>query len=183
MTYAFRLLLSLFLVLPGVACSPQEADPSTPPASSESEGTLAMSAGSAGATSELGAEASEDEAPVPAEPAVDALGRHSVYSGVYSAEQAARGRAIQEEHCSACHAPDDWARGNVLQGYTGMSAYDLVNWLRESMPLDEPGRLSLQQYTDVAAFIFQLNGAPAGTEELPADPSKLAQVRLEYRRR
>jgi mono/diheme cytochrome c family protein len=143
---------------------------------------LAMSeqSNSAAATSELGAEAEE---PVAVEPEVDAMGRHSVYSGVYSEAQAARGSAIQAEHCSACHSPDDWGGGNVLQGYTGMSAYDLVNWLRESMPLDEPGRLSLQQYTDLAAYIFKLNGAPAGAEELPADPARLAQVRLEYRRR
>src|SRR5690606_13639337 len=117
----------------------------------EPPATLAMSEDETPAptTSELGAEASDDAPPAPVEPQVDAQGRHSVYSGVYSEEQAARGLAIQQEVCSACHTLDDWGGGTVLQGYTGLSAYDLVNRLRETMPMDEPGRLSFQQYTDV----------------------------------
>jgi len=117
--------------------------------------------------------------PVSSEP--DSRGPVSVYSGVYTAAQAARGKHVQETECVACHAPGDWADGNVISGFTGLSAYDLVERIRTTMPMDGPGRLSLQQYTDLAAFIFELNGAPPGNSELPADPAGLAGVRLEYR--
>ena len=192
MKYALRSLLSLGLL--GAGCSPQETGSGEPigsvdPASTSAPAqVVAETPPHPSTTVALEAEPEDDGKAVDEEvaeetpPMVDALGSPSIYSGVYTEEQAARGLAIQEQECVACHSPDDWGGGSVLLGYTGMTAYDLVNRLRETMPMDEPGRLSLQQYTDLAALIFKLNGAPAGSEELSSDPSELARVRLEYRR-
>ena len=47
------------------------------------------------------------------------------------------------------------------------------------MPDDNPGGLSVQQYTDVVAYIFKINGMPAGTDSLSSDPEALRQIRIE----
>ncbi len=48
----------------------------------------------------------------------------------------------------------------------------------ETMPEDDPGSLSAQEYADVLAYILQLNDLPAGGVELPADPVLLEAVSL-----
>lgn len=106
----------------------------------------------------------------------------SVYNGVYTAAQATRGNQIQQRECSSCHSTGDWAQGRLLSGWTNQPAYALVEHLRQTMPMDSPGRLSLQQYTDIFAFMLQLNNVPPGSDELGANQEALSRVTIEYRR-
>ncbi len=106
----------------------------------------------------------------------------TIYSGIYTASQADRGRTIQEAECFVCHAADDWAGGRLLTNYTGQSMLAFVEHLRSTMPLDEPGRLEYAQYVDVAARILQINNIPTGSGELTTDTDELAAIRVEYRR-
>lgn len=106
----------------------------------------------------------------------------SVYSGVYTAAQADRGDETQQRECSACHSTNDWTAGRVLAGFSGRSAYDLVSHIRNTMPMDAPGRLSMEEYTDIVAFIFELNDIPAGDTELEPTEEALRRVEIEYRR-
>jgi quinoprotein glucose dehydrogenase len=106
----------------------------------------------------------------------------SVYTGVYSADQADRGNAIQRRACATCHSSSDWSAGRILGSWTGQTAFDLVSHIRNTMPLTAPGSLSLQEYTDIVAYMFELNDIPAGEQELAADDAALRNVRLEYRR-
>jgi hypothetical protein len=46
------------------------------------------------------------------------------------------------------------------------------------MPLDNPGTLSGASTTDVVAYLMQQNGAPAGSAELPNDPSMQSSIRI-----
>jgi S-disulfanyl-L-cysteine oxidoreductase SoxD len=108
--------------------------------------------------------------------------RVSVYAGVYTAAQANRGSQVQRQECAACHAATEWGQGRLLQGWSGRSAFDLVQHLQHTMPLTAPGSLTLEQYTDVVAYIFQLNAIPVGSEEMPGDPEALRRIELEYRR-
>jgi len=55
----------------------------------------------------------------------------------------------------------------------------MVSHLRQTMPNDEPGKLSHQQYVDVVAYLFKLNGYPAGTRPLPNDDAELKKVRID----
>lgn len=48
--------------------------------------------------------------------------------------------------------------------------------IRTTMPYDSPGRLSAQEYTDVIAYMLQLNKVPAGETELPATTDGLNQI-------
>jgi hypothetical protein len=46
------------------------------------------------------------------------------------------------------------------------------------MPSDNPGRLSRGQYTDMVAYLLQLNGMPAGQRRLSDDPKQLELIRI-----
>lgn len=121
-------------------------------------------------------------APAPAAAAPAAGGPASVYDGVYTAAQATRGQQVQQRECSACHTPQDWAQGRLLGGWQNQPAIGLIEHLRNTMPMDGPGRLTFQEYTDIFAFILQLNEIPAGSTELAADANALQNVTIEYRR-
>ncbi len=100
----------------------------------------------------------------------------SVQSGVYTGEQADRGATIFEGECSRCHKPEDYGNG-YLEGWSGQTAYDLIEHIRATMPQDSPGSLKRMEYVDVSAFIFRMNGLPAGDSEM--DVSSVKQIRIE----
>jgi mono/diheme cytochrome c family protein len=128
-----------------------------------------------------GAPSAAAPAATPAAPA-EAGAAVSVYSGVYTAAQATRGQQTMQRECSSCHTPGDWSQGRLIGGWTNQPVYALVNHIRQTMPMDSPGRLSLQQYTDIFAYMLQLNSIPAGSEELPATEEGLQRITIEYRR-
>lgn len=97
---------------------------------------------------------------------------------LYTPEQAERGEAAFRSHCAACHLSNQFRGGHFRARWGGRTAYDLVNQLRATMPMDNPGGLALEQYVDVAAFLFRLNRYEAGGRELPADRSGLKEIRI-----
>ena len=90
----------------------------------------------------------------------------SVQSGVYSQKQAERGEQLFGEACMVCHQPEEFADGGYMDGWSGMNVNDLVEFIRSTMPEDNPGRLKRQEYIDIVAFLFQQNGLPAGETEM-----------------
>lgn len=103
----------------------------------------------------------------------------STRDGVYTAEQAARGRAVYEQVCSECHAVG-WYRGEVVEWWDGQPAWNLYDFLRNTMPDDHPSGLLTRQYVDMLAYILELNGLPTGDEELPYRPSLLSRIVIEW---
>lgn len=99
----------------------------------------------------------------------------SLSDGVYTVEQAERGGALNKEVCANCHA-DDWFTGNLLQSWSGASVEALFELIRTTMPQDRPGALKRQEYADLLAYIFSLNGIPAGEEELSGKKEVLAKI-------
>jgi mono/diheme cytochrome c family protein len=102
----------------------------------------------------------------------------SSLTGVYSEAQARKGAAIFRAHCSACHTPDSQSGAAFRSSWGGRSAAELFEYLRTTMPNDNPGRLTRGQYTDIVAYLLQLNGMPAGRRPLSADPRQLEQIRI-----
>ncbi len=90
----------------------------------------------------------------------------SVQSGVYSQEQAQRGEQLFGEACLVCHQPEEFADGGYMDGWSGMNVNDMVEFIRSTMPEDNPGRLKRQEYIDIVAFLFRQNGLPAGENEM-----------------
>lgn len=96
---------------------------------------------------------------------------------VYSAAQAARGEQTYMSSCVSCHPPATY-KGAVFLNWQGRSLSDLLDFLSEKMPKNDPGSLSIKEYTQVMAFLLKLNGMPAGQAELPADPAALSKITI-----
>jgi mono/diheme cytochrome c family protein len=102
----------------------------------------------------------------------------SVLDGVYTVEQAKRGAALNEEACATCHMDDDFT-GTLLESWAGASVGALFDLIRTTMPQDRPSGLSRRQYADIMAYILELNGLPAGDEELPTGRAALENILIE----
>ena len=119
--------------------------------------------------------------------ALQAQAARSVWSGVFTAAQADRGKQLSMDNCAKCHgeslagdeAAPQLAGSNFLSNWNGENVADLVERIHTSMPADDPGKLSLASATDLAAFILASNQMPAGQGELPRDPTIQAQIRID----
>jgi mono/diheme cytochrome c family protein len=110
----------------------------------------------------------------------------TVWDGVYSEAQAARGAEAYQANCASCHggalegiesAPP--LAGDVFNAnWTGTTLGDLAERIRVSMPLDRPGSLSRSQVADVIAHMLKTGRFPAGGGELDPQDSSLARVRF-----
>src|SRR5678815_596209 len=93
----------------------------------------------------------------------------TVAQGVYTDAQAGRGQAVYNARCSTCHGATLAGRtGPALTGddfngiWARQSVSDLVQKIFNTMPKDDTGKLSLQQSTDIVAYMLQVGKFPAG---------------------
>lgn len=117
----------------------------------------------------------------PAGAQADPVATKSILEGVYTEEQARRGEEITNDACSTCHM-EDWFTGSLLESWAGATVEMLYELISTTMPQDRPASLERQQYADVLAYIFELNGLPTGQEELSADKGALSAILIEKRR-
>lgn len=103
----------------------------------------------------------------------------SVRDGVYSDEQASAGKDLFAEICIACHEPEQFLGPAYMEGWTNQPASDFLDVIRSTMPEDNPGSLKRSEYTAILTYIFQINGMPAGDEELESSSAALRKVRIE----
>ena len=108
----------------------------------------------------------------------------TVWAGVYTTEQASRGRRAYTKSCSRCHR-DDLRGSDKGLPLIGSSFFDhwqdlslpgLILHIRTAMPHDHAVFISPADARDIASFLLQANGAPAGGAELPDDVAKLGQI-------
>ncbi|MBI4263425.1 MAG: c-type cytochrome [Acidobacteria bacterium] len=111
----------------------------------------------------------------------------TVAEGVYTREQADRGRKSYTLYCESCHAADLGGTNSGDSGapplrregfMEGSHAFGLFTKIRETMPLDAPGSLSTSEYVDILAYIFRENGFPAGPKRLTSDAEQLRNIRI-----
>jgi mono/diheme cytochrome c family protein len=107
----------------------------------------------------------------------------SVWDGVYTEAQAARGREAYAQDCAICHGDKlEGATAPPLvgsaftSGLTGKTMGDFFARLSATMPDDNPGRLSRQRYADIIAYLLQANEYPSGSTELTPDADALKQI-------
>ena len=108
----------------------------------------------------------------------DSTGK-SVWQGVYTEEQATRGDTEHQNNCSSCHGTEKYAGDAFTKNWVGRTVFDLFDQIRTTMPDDNPGGLSAQQYKDVVAYILKTNGIPAGTDSLSNDPEAMRLLRID----
>jgi mono/diheme cytochrome c family protein len=111
----------------------------------------------------------------------------SVWDGVYTQEQADRGRPLYNQHCSSCHADTlmggemspPLVGGEFLSNWNGLTLGDLFERIRTTMPQNKPGTLSREVNSDITAYILSVNKFPAGKKELAHSAEFLKDIRIE----
>ena len=98
--------------------------------------------------------------------------------GVFSEDQATRGEDVFYNICAECHFEEDFG-GPFIQSWVGASVKDLVDEIVATMPEDNPGGIPMEQYVDVVAYMFKLNGMPTGDDELTTENVDGVEIALE----
>lgn len=119
--------------------------------------------------------------------ALQAQAPSTVWDGVYTAEQAARGEKAYMRSCGGCHR-DDASGGddsepplrgpNFAHNWDGGSVAELYDFIATNMPRTRPGSLPLEECVDIVAFLLKVNEMPAGPRELTTDIKTLLTVKF-----
>lgn len=99
-------------------------------------------------------------------------------AGVYKEEQAVRGDTLFQRTCLSCHTPAFHSDEQFRMNWIGRTVYDLFKLLKTTMPEDNIGGLSDDDYTRVVAYILKLNGFPAGADSLSSDSTAQKLIRI-----
>src|SRR3989442_2735711 len=114
---------------------------------------------------------------------VQAQQPQTVLQGVYAENQARRGQTIYKAQCALCHGEMLEGRlGPPLTGDEFVSDFakqplsELFGKIRNTMPQDNPGKLTPQQTADILAYILQAGKFPSGRAQLSSDENALKQI-------
>jgi len=129
-------------------------------------------------------------------------GKRSVMDGVYTAEQAKRGRDHYRKRCVLCHLDNGQGHAAVpvipgesleregdaeapavagepfQKKWNGRTAWELFGTMASTMPVGGPRSLAPQEYADLLAFLFELNKYPAGQRELTPAREQLEAITI-----
>lgn len=114
----------------------------------------------------------------------------NVRQGVYTADQAQRGKSGYEGVCARCHGvPLTGSQGNgpTLKGAAFLAHWDrdtlgsLYVKIRDTMPQGGPGTLTDEVKLQILAYILQQNGFPEGKSDLPGDVNALEEIGIQQR--
>jgi mono/diheme cytochrome c family protein len=116
--------------------------------------------------------------------------QRTVWDGVYTAEQASRGRMQYMQACASCHAADlrgDSTAPSLIEEsfsfqWGDTTVGELFERIRTLMPSNRPRSLSDQSYRDIVAFILQSNKLPSGEKELESEADALRQIVMVMKR-
>jgi mono/diheme cytochrome c family protein len=114
----------------------------------------------------------------------DAKPSKSTQDGVFTDDQAARGKAQYSQNCATCHLDDLSGSGQALpltgdafmQSWEGQTVDDLFEVVHDTMPQDKPGTLTPEVTADIISYILKYNKFPSGKTELPSDAAALKQI-------
>ena len=110
----------------------------------------------------------------------------TVWDGVFTEAQAARGEAAYRRSCAACHQ-EDLLGGGTAPAVAGEEFFrrwnestldDVVQAMKSSMPQEAPNSLDAQVYVDIITYLLKASGTPTGSEESTADRDRLKLVRV-----
>lgn len=103
----------------------------------------------------------------------------TVWDGVYTVDQAQRGRQLYSQSCSYCH---DSGEAPALVGEAFIRNWFqndlsiLFDKIQTEMPLDNPGGLREESYLEILTFLLEASDFPAGDEPLSSDLSMLTNI-------
>lgn len=126
--------------------------------------------------------AARADAQAPSAPAtrvVDTPPGASTLSGVYTTEQANRGKDVYAGNCRSCHTPASHTGEMFATWWRGKRLADLFTFVSTQMPKNDPGSLSADDAADVVAYLLQINGMPPGKMEIYPAADSLTKYRIE----
>src|SRR5580704_1467513 len=105
----------------------------------------------------------------------------TVWDGVYTEAQAARGVTAYGQSCAGCHALAAEGKAPLVgdafwKSFAQKSVGDLLEFVSANMPNGTPGSLDESTYRDIVALMLKSNGFPAGTAELRRDTIGNVQI-------
>lgn len=111
----------------------------------------------------------------------------SARDGVYTKDQAQRGKDAYTEQCMKCHGENlaggetgpALAGSDFLHKWSNKSVGALFESIRKTMPSDDPGSLSTRQCADIVAYILSGNEFPAGQKELENNAAALNDILID----
>jgi mono/diheme cytochrome c family protein len=117
---------------------------------------------------------------------VTSASAQNIWDGIYTAEQARRGKADYDQSCSRCHnvAFIGSERGPAIKGNAFLATWEkdtvagLFMKIRDTMPEGNSGTVSDDSKIDILAYILQQNGFPEGKAELKKDLAVLGDFRM-----
>ena len=104
----------------------------------------------------------------------------SASNGLYSRDQADRGKVLYNQSCRSCHTETLKGGDQIpsLVGETFMSHWqgrivkDLFDRVRTTMPQTNPGSLSDRDYIDIISYLLAANDFPSGKQELKSNSTE-----------
>jgi mono/diheme cytochrome c family protein len=107
--------------------------------------------------------------------------RRTVWDGVYTETQAARGMMAYGQSCAGCHALTAEGKAPLVgdpfwKSFAQKTVGDLLEFVSTYMPNGAPGSLTEPTYRDIVALMLKSNGFPAGAAEL--GPDTIAGVQI-----
>jgi mono/diheme cytochrome c family protein len=104
----------------------------------------------------------------------------STLTGVYTDEQAKRGKEAYLTLCRSCHVPstgDSFARR-----WAGKTLLELFTYIYETMPDNNPRSVDEASNADIIAYLMQATGMPVGTHDVPVSADSLKAIRIEVKK-
>ena len=109
---------------------------------------------------------------------------HTVWDGVFTADQATQGKALFETKCAICHGAElnggemapPLAGASFLGNWQGSSLGDLFTRIHSTMPANDPGSMNNADTALILSYILSFNQFPAGATALPSDDAALGQI-------
>ncbi len=114
------------------------------------------------------------------QPDVAAAQTRSTLDGVYTEEQAQRGEQLNRDVCSECHV-EEWFSDILLMSWSDAPLNAFYQVISTLMPEDNPGSLEPEQYADILAYIFKVNGMPPGPKALEPTDEVLRNIIIRQR--
>ena len=108
----------------------------------------------------------------------------TVWSGVFTADQATQGKALFETKCAICHGAElnggemapPLAGAGFVANWQGTSVGDLFTRIHTTMPANDPGSMNNAETALILSYILSFNQFPAGATPLPSDEAALGQI-------
>jgi S-disulfanyl-L-cysteine oxidoreductase SoxD len=101
-------------------------------------------------------------------------------AALYTEAQATAGAEVYTKVCASCHEKTDVTNADFKANWGGRSLYELYEEIRTTMPDDNPGALSRDEYAGATAYILKLNGFVAGQVAVMPDSAAMAGAKLVF---